>query len=126
MGGTDGYIYKTDVGLTDDGTAFESVLRFKKFDADLPTHVKRWFKVQPYFKVEAAGSAYVSVREEDKISFTVEQTYDLTDSTGENDILKTMMTFDANGVTLQPNFRIPNAFRMLGFVLHFSVKERCR
>ncbi len=123
MGGTDGYIYQADTGLDDDGETYESILAFKKFDADLPSYIKRWFKVQPYFKTEASGNAYVSVKEDDDVSYSEEQEIDLAQ---DGDVIKPMLIFDANSVTLQPKFRIANPFRLLGFVLHFSTKNRVK
>ena len=124
MGGTDGYIYQADEGVNDDGEDYETTLVFKKFDCGKPSQKKRFFKVQPYINSEASGNMYVSVKEDDKKVYSTEQAVSLIDA--DNDVIKKMLTFNANGQTLQPKFRIPDPFQMLGFVLHYNLREKIK
>ena len=124
MGGIDGYVYQADIGVDDDGSSFETTLIFKKFDCDKPSSKKRFFKLQPYVRAETLGNLYVSVKEDDKKTYSAEQAVNLIDD--DNDVIKKMLTFNANGQTLQPKFRIPDPFQMLGFILHYSLRERMK
>jgi len=120
-GGFDGYIRKADIGVLDDGEAYNRVFESIRQNYKSPNLIKRLYKQQHWIKSDAAGSVQISLRTDDNLNWRAgTKTISLVDSS--RDIIKKNITWDRHGQNFKTRIEAQNHFSILGWIDYIFLK----
>lgn len=123
-GGYDGYIRIADSGVVDDGSTYTRLLRLKRLNFDMPTHIKRLWRQTWWLEPQTSGSVTVKLRLDNKSSYeATTNSISLIADDDDQEIIRMPITWDKQAKDFQPEISATNHFAVLG-VINYLFKKR--
>jgi len=121
-GGYDGIVRIVDSGTDDNGSTYNRLLRFKRFNLGLYNRRKRLQSQTWWLEQASSGTVTIKMRLDDSTDYhTTTKVITLLGSPASKEITKQNIVWDLHAVTFQPEISATNHFSLEGFVNYYYI-----
>jgi hypothetical protein len=115
-GGYDGIVRIADSGINDDGATYTRLVRFKRFNFNMPDRRKRLEGQRWWLEPQSTGDVTIKLRLDDSTDYNATtKTISLVAEDNSKEVIKMNVRWNKHAVNFQPEISSTDHFGVLGF-----------